>query len=209
MFERSPWYMRLGTLAFNLVLLNLLWFLFSLLGLFIVGLFPATAAMFAVLRQSIMEDEDISVIKLFWSKFKSEFIMSNLIGYLFLLVGLILYIDLRVLQLLDTGLLQLTLASITVVIGFVYLLTLLFIFPLFVHFDLKIWQYPKHALILAVAKPFQTIMMIGGLAIVLFLYINFPVLIFIFGMSLISFVIMKIASYSLPRKEFTLNEAVE
>jgi uncharacterized membrane protein YesL len=207
MFDRSPWYMRLGTFAFNLVLLNLLWFSFSFLGLFILGFFPATAALFAVLRQLIMEDEDTSVFKLFWSKFKSEFIMSNLIGYLILMFGLILYVDLRVLQQLDNNIIQLALASITVVIGIVYLLTLLYIFPLFVHFDLKFWQYPKHALILAVAKPFQTIMMIGGLAIVIFMYMNFPVLILVSGMSLISFVMMKVASFSLPRKDF--HQAVE
>ncbi|MFC0470672.1 YesL family protein [Halalkalibacter kiskunsagensis] len=207
MFERSPWYMRLGTFAFNLVLLNLLWFFFSLLGVFVLGFFPATAALFAVLRQIIMEDEDTSVLKLFWSKFKSEFFMSNVIGYLVLSVGVILYVDIKVLQLLDNNILQLALASITVVIGIVYLLTLLYIFPLFVHFNLTFLQYPKHALILAVAKPFQTIMMIGGLAIVLFLYMNFPVLILVFGMSLISFVMMKVASFSLPRKDFS--QAVE
>jgi uncharacterized membrane protein YesL len=133
--------------------------------------------------------------------------MSNLIGYLILMFGLILYVDLRVLQQLDNNIIQLALASITVVIGIVYLLTLLYIFPLFVHFDLKFWQYPKHALILAVAKPFQTIMMIGGLAIVIFMYMNFPVLILVSGMSLISFVMMKVASFSLPRKDF--HQAVE
>ncbi|WP_332696002.1 YesL family protein [Halalkalibacter lacteus] len=203
MFDMSRWYMRLGNWAFNLVLLNILWFLFSLSGLFILGIFPATAALFAVLRQLIMEDEDLPVLKLFWNKFKSEFMMSNLIGYLILIFGLILYVDLRVLQQLDNNILQLVLASITVVIGIVYLLTLLYIFPLFVHFNLKFLQYPKHAFILAVAKPFQTIMMLGGLAIVYFLYMNFPILILVFGMSLISFVMMKVASFSLPRNVFS------
>ncbi|RKL67022.1 hypothetical protein CR203_10900 [Salipaludibacillus neizhouensis] len=201
MLDSSRWYIRLGNLGFNLVVLNLLWISFSFLGLFVLGIFPATAALFAVLRPLIMEDEDQPLVKLFFNKFKSEFIMSNLMGYLFLSIGLIIYIDFRVLQLLDNNILQLTLASITFVIGLVYLLILLFIFPIFVHFDLKFWQYPKHALILAIARPFQTLYMIVGLAIVLFLYVNFTVLILVFGMSLIAFVMMKVASLSLPRKD--------
>jgi len=201
MIDSSRWYIRLGNLGFNLVVLNLLWISFSFLGLFVLGIFPATAALFSVLRQLIMEDEDLPIFKLFFEKFKSEFLMSNLMGYLFLSVGIILYIDFRVLQLLDNNFLQLALASITFVIAFVYLLILLFIFPIFVHFDLKFWQYPKHALILAIARPFQTLYMIIGLSIVLFLYMNFTVLILVFGMSLIAFVMMKVASISFPRKE--------
>ncbi|WP_416151724.1 YesL family protein [Salipaludibacillus sp. HK11] len=201
MIDSSRWYIRLGNLGFNLVVLNLLWILFSFLGLFVLGVFPATAALFSVLRQLIMEDDDLPLFKLFFDKYKSEFIMSNLMGYIFLSVGIILYIDFRVLQLLDNNFIQLTLASITFVIAFVYLLILLFILPIFVHFDLKFWQYPKHALILAIARPFQTLYMIIALAIVLFLYMNFTVLIFVFGMSLISFVMMKVASISFPKKD--------
>ncbi len=202
MFEMSKWYIRVGTLAFNLVLLNILWILFSFLGLFIVGFFPATAALFAVLKQMIMEDEDIAVFKLFFKKFKSEFVMSNLIGYITLIFGVVLYVDIRVLQQLDSGFLQLALASATVVISIVYLLTLLYIFPIFVHFDMKLWQYPKHALILAIAKPFHTIFLLVLLALVVMLYMIIPALIFVFGMSLVAYVMTKIASYSFPRKEY-------
>ena len=202
MFEMSKWYIRVGTLAFNLVLLNILWILFSFLGLFIVGFFPATAALFAVLKQMIMEDEDIAVFKLFFKKFKSEFVMSNLIGYITLIFGVVLYLDIRVLQQLDSGFLQLALASATVVISIVYLLTLLYIFPIFVHFDMKLWQYPKHALILAIAKPFHTIFLLVLLALVVMLYMIIPALIFVFGMSLVAYVMTKIASYSFPRKEY-------
>ncbi|MDQ0257057.1 putative membrane protein YesL [Evansella vedderi] len=196
----TQWYIRLGNWGFNLLLLNILWVLFSCIGLIIVGIFPATAALFAVLRELIMEDADTPVFKLFWSKFKAEFIQSNILGYIVILVGVVLYVDLRVLHQLDSGLLQLTLASITVVIGFAYLLILLYIFPVFVHFNLKLWQYPKHALILAIGRPFHTITLFAGIAIIILIYLAVPALIFAIGMSLISFIMMKVASMSLPRK---------
>ncbi|KMJ59105.1 hypothetical protein AB685_08555 [Bacillus sp. LL01] len=201
MFDMSQWYIRLGNWAFNLVLLNLLWVLFSISGLLIAGLFPATAAMFAVLKQMIMEDEDTAVIKSFWNHFKSEFIMSNVIGYLVMMVGLILYLDIRVLQQMENGILQLVLASATVVIGILYLLTILYIFPIFVHFDLKLLQYPFHAVILAVAKPFHTIFLLALLAVVAYAYMVIPALILVFGISLAAYFMTKVASHSFPRKE--------
>ncbi len=42
------WYMRMGTLGFNLIYLNLLWAAFTLLGGIVLGIFPATAALFAL-----------------------------------------------------------------------------------------------------------------------------------------------------------------
>ncbi|MCM3616539.1 DUF624 domain-containing protein [Sutcliffiella horikoshii] len=197
----SQWYIRLGNLAFNLVLLNLLWMLFSISGLIMAGIFPATAAMFAVLKQMIMEDEDSALIKSFWSHFKSSFIMSNVIGYMMILVGSILYLDIRVLQQMENGYLQLILASATVVICILYFLVLLYIFPIFTHFEMKILQYPLHAVILAVAKPFHTIFLLTLLAGVVLAYYLLPPLIIIFGLSLSIYLITKVATYSFPAKE--------
>jgi uncharacterized membrane protein YesL len=207
MADMSQWYIRLGNWGFNLILLNILWILFSVSGLLVLGFFPATAAMFAVLKHMIMEDEDTAIVKLFIHKFKSEFLMSNAVGYPVAAFGLILYMDVRVLQQLDSGYLQLILASMTVVIGIIYLLTLLYIFPIFVHFDIKLLQYPLYAVILAVAKPFHTILLLSVLAIVVYVYFIIPALIFVFGFSLIGYIMTRIASASFPRKEAELGES--
>ncbi|UAL47139.1 DUF624 domain-containing protein [Sutcliffiella horikoshii] len=201
MLDMSQWYIRLGNWAFNLVLLNFLWILFSISGLLIAGIFPATAAMFAVLKQMIMEDENPAIIKSFWGHFKSDFIKSNIIGYLLMVMGFILYLDIRVLQEMENGILPLALASATVVIGILYLLTLLYIVPIFVHFKLKLLQYPLHAVILAIAKPFHTIYLLALLAVVAYAYIIIPALMLVFGISLAAYFMTKVASYSFPRKE--------
>ena len=131
----TSWYIRAGEWALTLFLLNMLWVLFSLLGLFVFGLFPATVSMFAVIRKLIMYNEDVHVFKLFWSTYKVEFVKSNIIGYIFLVAGFILYLDLRVLQQLDSNLLNLILTVATFILTFIYLLTLIYVFPVFVHFN--------------------------------------------------------------------------
>lgn len=199
----SQWYIKVGNLGFNLLFLNILWSLFSVLGLFVLGLFPATVALYAVLRKAIVEPDDIPVFKVYWREFKKEFVRSNILGYLFVVVGLILYLDFKLLQQFDIYMLHFIFMGIIIFCILIYLVTLLFVFPVFVHLDLKLWEYPKYALILAIGRPLMTITMIVGLTIVFILYIKFPVLIPIFGVSILSYLVMKIALHSLPKKDIT------
>ncbi|MFC4402738.1 YesL family protein [Gracilibacillus xinjiangensis] len=52
---------------------NLLWIGFSLLGLVVFGFFPATAAMFALVRQWIMGNIDKPVFSSIWVTIKKNF----------------------------------------------------------------------------------------------------------------------------------------
>lgn len=201
MLDTSRWYIRLGNWAFNLFLLNILWFLFSLAGLILFGLFPATAAMFAVLRRMIMEDNQIPVLKLFLENFKQEFLKANLIGYLVLAVGIILYLDIRVLQLIENDSLRSILLGSIYVVGAIYVISTLYIFPVFVHYQLKVLQYPKYALILAVGRPFHTVLLLAGLICLYFLFTRIPVLVPVFGISLSGYMIMFVSAMSLPKKQ--------
>ena len=62
---------------------NILWITFSILGLFVLGLFPATTAMFAVIRKWVLKLPDIPTFKTFTSAYKKEFLKSNVIGLMF------------------------------------------------------------------------------------------------------------------------------
>lgn len=67
--------------------LNLLWIIFTLIGGVILGIIPSTVAMFAIARKTAMGEEDISVIKTFWSTFRTEFIRANGLGLKITLIG--------------------------------------------------------------------------------------------------------------------------
>lgn len=199
----TNWYIRIGEWALNLFLLNILWFLSLLLGLVVVGVFPATVALFTVMRKLTMGSEDISVVKLvklFWKSFKTDFYKANILGYSITLIGIILYVDLKWLQSLNSIIHQ-SLSIAFIIIIFVYLLTLLYLFPVFVHFNLRTIEYMKYALILALGRPIQSLLMIAGLVVTLYLLKLVPGLIPVFGVSLISFCLMKIASISLPKED--------
>lgn len=73
---------------------NLLWLFFTLLGLGVFGIMPATAALFAVMRKWIQGQDNVPVLKTFWQEYKGEFFRSNLLGAVLALIGVIIYIDL-------------------------------------------------------------------------------------------------------------------
>ncbi|GAB2552229.1 YesL family protein [Gracilibacillus alcaliphilus] len=201
------WYMRIGNLGFNLLYLNVLWIVFTLLGLVIFGLFPATAALFAVVRKMILEDEDTAIFPEFVSQFKASFKTANLLGYIVSLIGLFLLIDFRIVQNISHEGVQVLLFNLILLIGVLYLVALLYVFPVYVHFDLTWKEYLQYACILTIARPLQTMMLVAFIAAVVFLYILIPAIVLVLGASLMSFVVMKIASLSFPKKQILQESA--
>ncbi|MFD1848623.1 YesL family protein [Oceanobacillus bengalensis] len=185
----------------KLIYLNALWIVFSLLGLVAFGFFPATAAMFAVARKWVFGETEIPVFKTFWKTYKTGFLQTNIIGFISALVGILLYVDLRFFQNSEHVLLSF-LAFFIIFALFIYFAAVLYIFPMYVHFDFKTLEYLKQAIILVIGKPLNTIMIIVGSYLLYVVLSMLPVLwIFISG-SLASVVLMWIASKSFPRHEF-------
>lgn len=84
----SEWIMRFGTLS-------LLWLSFTLSGLVVFGLMPATAAMFSVGRKWVDGEEDFSIFPMFLASFKRDFLKTNLLGLVLLSLALIIFVDWR------------------------------------------------------------------------------------------------------------------
>lgn len=80
---------------FKIVVLNFLVFLTSVLGLFILGLFPALAAMFATIRMS-RELNWKEMILLYWLKYKKLFVKANIFGFTISLLSFYLFLNTKV-----------------------------------------------------------------------------------------------------------------
>jgi len=200
-FEGLIWKIyRIAEAITRILYINLLWVAFSLLGVIVLGLFPATAAMFSVVRKGMLGEKDIPIFKTFWQYYKSEFIQSNLLGYALVVIGAVLYIDLRFFQKSD-GIITLGLSYLFLFLLLVYFTVVLYIFPVFVHYQFKTLEYIKYALIMAIGRPFQTLFMIVGCLLVLTLLRMVPMLILYFGGSLLCYVLMWISIKSFPKEE--------
>lgn len=164
--EASEWIWRI-------LVANVLWVGFTLLGIGVFGLFPSTVALFTVTRKWVQKDLDISIWKVFKDTFKKEFMPANKLGIFFLGIGSFLYIDLKfAFAMQGTG--SVILYFFLIFVSFLFVLTLIYFFPLYVHYHLSFFQYIKQPFILAILSPKTTILMGIGLFFIGYLIKSMP-----------------------------------
>ena len=191
---RQSWFIKVGTLGFHLILLNICFWLGSVLGLGIIGFFPSLAALFYVLRQMIVFKDDDDVFKKYWKSYKENLLKANLLGYLYVLAVAILYGNYRVALLIDHTLLSKGYFFIIILLTAIVILSLLTVFPVFVHYHFPLRDYPKVALIYSVARPIQTIISVGLVYVLAQVMLAYTALFLLLGVSLMAYVIMRVAA---------------
>jgi uncharacterized membrane protein YesL len=189
-------FFRVCEIISKLAYLNLLWIFFTVLGLGVFGFMPATIALFAVTRKWVMGDKDVPVFKTFWTNYRGEFFKSTLFGVVLFVIGYIIYFDLVILP---TGGLFNLLRLGVFIFGLLYAIVLLYIFPLYVHYDWKKKLYLKYALILGASHPHFTLLIVAGIAALYYTMITIPGMIPFFSVSILAYIIMW-SAYQVMRK---------
>jgi uncharacterized membrane protein YesL len=177
----------------RLAYLNLLWISFSLLGLIIFGFFPATVAMFAVVRKWMLGNDELSIFKTFWTSYKREFIKSNLLGLIIIALGLILYIDYHFIINSPSGFVSMLYVPFFV-ITFIFISMLFYIIPIFVHYDMKLSQVIKSSFFVMIMNPLSTFYMLIGSFGILFVLSYAPPICLLYSGNLLALFIMKPAT---------------
>lgn len=179
----------------RLAILNLLWLGFSLLGLVAFGFFPATVAMFVVLRSWLRGEDDRPIFRTYWQAYRANFLTANGYGLIIALLGAIVYSNLIFMSLNESqSILFLHIPLYTFLI-FVAL-TLLYLFPVYAHYDLGFFQTIKQAFLIMVIQPIQTLVMIFGIVASVVVMRFIPGLTFFFGGSFIALLITATCNHS-------------
>ena len=184
----------------RLFVLQLIWILFCLVGVVIGGIFPATFSMFAICRKWLNKQTEFSIFQTFWDMYRKGFLKTNLLGWVTTLTGLSLYYYFQLFKG-SEGMIDLVLLIAVWIAGILYLMTALLIIPVYVHFDIKLINVVKYALIIAISNPFQVISMaalITGFGMVMILI---PGLIPFFSFSVLAFGLMWMAKSAFTRME--------
>jgi uncharacterized membrane protein YesL len=180
---------------------NLLWIGFSLLGLVVFGISPATVAMFTIIRKWIMGDNEFPVFQTFWNSYKKEFLRGNRLGLIIALLAYIIFIDLNYIKL-DT-IIQIPLYLII----FAIVMTILYIFPVYVHYNVTFIQLFKNSFFIMMVNPLSSIMMLIGFVALFFVMKFLPALLFFFGGSLSAGIIMSSCYLAFQKIEKKLQKA--
>lgn len=190
-----------------LMYLNILWIFFTVIGLGVFGIFPATVSTFTIIRQLLLKEET-SIFKTFFVTYKREFLKANGVGLILSIIAYLLYMDLLFLDTIQ-GILYSFFHIGLIIFGIIYLITLIYIFPVYVHFNLKVIQYFKHAMLIGIFSPLMNVAMIIGFILLYFIYKWVPGFIPIFGISLISLLItasVMLAFNRFEKRQQKLNE---
>ncbi|SEP82129.1 Uncharacterized membrane protein YesL [Virgibacillus subterraneus] len=168
---------------------NLLWIVFTLAGGIVLGIFPATVSLFAVIRKWLYGEADIPVFKSFWNFYKKDFIKSNLLGVFISGLVILIGIDFLFIEVNVNDLLRLTYLPLYIYM-FLFLLFFFYIFPAFVHYDLKLRKVIKNAFLVMLITPLHSLLIIVSLISIYFIMEAVPALVFIFGASFYAFITM-------------------
>lgn len=192
-------FFKFGDYFVLLLYVNLLWLVFTLLGGIIFGWAPSTAAMFAVMRGKLMEKPD-SVFSIFWHTYRKEFWKTNGLNLIIILVAFILYTNIQYFEVESAALYA---AVRYIMIGIIILggMMILYMFPLIVHYEAKLFHHMKSALLLIVYKPIRTLFAAASCAVVSQFLFVFPVFVPFLGLSLFALVIMTITYYTFQHVE--------
>lgn len=166
---------------------NLLWILFTLAGGIIFGFYPSTVAMFAMIRDWLRGNPDLPVFKTFWKYFKKDFIKSNLLGIFLNLIIALIVLDVMYIQSNHNDLLSFTYIPLFAFM-LLFLLFIFYLFPTFVHFELKITKLIKNAFLIMLISPIHTFLIAISLVSVYFIMKSIPALFFIFGGTTYAFI---------------------
>lgn len=174
----------------KVVYINLLTIFFTILGLGIFGFFPALTAAFYIYRKWFTGFSDVPITKNYWSVYKKEFLKTNLIGYLLFFIGIMLYINLSIAEVISVTWIHYTYYLI-IIVFIVFCSAGLFVFPVYLHYNGSIWQILKNSLLLLFFQPLQSILMIASIIVAYYImFVLIPGMIPFFGISLLCLIIM-------------------
>lgn len=174
---------------------NVLWVAFTLVGFIVFGFAPSTIALFSIVRKWILGESEFSILSTFWSIYKREFRKANLLWLLFMTVFTLMYIDWVLINSMQ-GTFYYFMLGCFIICAMLLTVVLIYIFPVYVHFEGSIFHYLKSALLLGASFPFRTFVMIISVVTCVFLGLLFPGVGILFLGSGISFALMYL-SYSL------------
>lgn len=192
---------RLCVWIMRFAYVNFLWIVFSIFGLMIFGALPATVAMFTVVRKWIIGNKDIAIFQTFWKAYQKDFFKANIVGYILLIIGYILSIEWQILRASDHIVYYIASFGVVALI-ILYMIIMMYFFPVFVHFNLKLREYLKWPFVIGILHPILTVFLLVVICFLHYMaYEMVPALLFFFGGSVTAFILMWGAVRVFPKFE--------
>jgi uncharacterized membrane protein YesL len=162
--------------ATDFFLLNLMWLVACLP---VVTIFPSTAAMFGVVRDWARGKEG-SLTRTFITRFRENLGQSLLVGAIWTVFGVALFLDFLVASQLSFGA-EVVLKFLLVLVSALYAFGSVFLFPVMVHYEADWKTVIRNSLLMSIGRLPTTVMCLLLLAVMVGLTVVVPFLVIITG----------------------------
>lgn len=183
---------KITEIIYRFVALNVIWLFFVLIGFGILGFMPATVALFSVIRKQLMGEKGLSVFKVFLNFYKKEFIRSNILGVVFLIIFYIIYVNFSFVSFYFEEQIHFFIYIVILFVAIIAVMTFVNMFSIMAHFEFKMFQYIKVAAQMVFFRPLNTLMQLMWLVAYYILAIQSPTVFIVLGASILSFILMTI-----------------
>lgn len=187
--------------VYFLLVVQILWLIGVIVGAVVIGLIPSTVAVFALARQRI-QGEDVKLNKEFWKFYKENLFKVQLQGYIWVVFGIFLYYDIRLLfsfQQIATSIIAAILVSMLIL----YLLSSMLILPIKVHYNLSVLNEIRLPLFISVTMPYIAIGLISSTIVLYFIATYIPILFALTGVSLTAILYTKCSFFAFEKLQKT------
>ncbi|MCM3670931.1 YesL family protein [Mesobacillus maritimus] len=176
---------RFFTWITRLVVINVLWVLYTLMGLIVGGIFPATMAVLKIFRLWIMGDQEVPIWRTFKQEYRKAFIQSNVVGWILTFAGLILYLNYLVMK--SMGEMNIVFYVAFYLLVLFYLNLVIWSFPQLAHYNGKIRDFFRNSIILGFGRFHYTMLIVGYIFTVLYVSLRFPGILPFFTISIVTY----------------------
>lgn len=171
----------------KIMIINLLWFFSTLIGLGIFTIMPASVCVF-ILVKGIIEENNFPIFTSFWKLFKKEYVRSQKLFFFIVILGCVLYFNVTAYyqKLVSYNSFISSLGYfLTIIFIFLCILALINLFLVYIYFpDFKTFKTFKYAFIFLIIFPFRSLMLLLIYIISFIIFFSFPEILpifFLFG----------------------------
>jgi len=166
--------------------LNVLFLIYSLLGLGIFGFFPSLTSLFIIVKDRDYNESNYSIRKVYPIYFKKRFLKSNLIGWMMTGIGLLLYLNFNLLINNDYSFEPFIVVTFITVTS-LFLTMLVWVFPLIISMEESLFDILRKAFIVGVLKLHLSIVVIIAAYFIFNISLLYPALLMFFSMSIFTY----------------------
>lgn len=177
----------------RLAYMNLLWLVFIAMGLVFFGFAPSTVAMFTIIRKWLQGERELPLFSTFMEIFKREFWTSNRLGLVLMASIFIIWFEWQLIRAVQ-GTLYPILVGCFIGLTLLFMVVLIYIFPVFVHYENKTIHYVKVAFLLGISYPLYSFVMLLAVICGVLISISFNGVGLLFFGSGISYILMYISN---------------